>query len=172
MGVSNESTVSIFRVEKQGKSANCCLLLSHSRRQSTKQTNSPQHLTGTTRKPVPCMHLLSSGMWLRVVWYIRTIMSEEPAASIFRRWVITSEVLITVNILSNIGWNMTPCSLVGKYQHFEGTYCFHVQRKRRWKTMEVAGSSETFIPSTKLYGDMPKRVQVTGPVRCKYAKLC
>jgi hypothetical protein len=70
-------------------------------------------------------------------------MSEEPAASSFRRWIIASEVLITVNILSNIGWNMTPCSLVGKSQNFEGTYCFHVQGKGRWNNMEVAGSSET-----------------------------
>jgi prophage antirepressor-like protein len=41
-------------------------------------------------------------------------MSKEPAARIFRRWVTASEVLITVNILSNFGCYMTPYSSVDK----------------------------------------------------------
>jgi hypothetical protein len=29
-------------------------------------------------------------------------------------------------------WVVTPCSLVGRYQHLEGTYCFHLQGQSMW----------------------------------------
>lgn len=28
-------------------------------------------------------------------------------------------------------WNVIPCSMVDRYQHFKGMYCFHHQ-ERKW----------------------------------------
>jgi hypothetical protein len=38
------------------------------------------------------------------------------------------EAFQAVKISWTVGFHvMTPCSLVGSYQHFEGTYCLHLQ---------------------------------------------
>jgi hypothetical protein len=33
------------------------------------------------------------------------------------------EVLMAVKMLILVIWVVTPCRLVGRYQHFRGTYC-------------------------------------------------
>jgi hypothetical protein len=36
------------------------------------------------------------------------------------------EVLTAVKILMLVFWVVRPCGLVGRYQHFVGTYCLHL----------------------------------------------
>jgi hypothetical protein len=37
------------------------------------------------------------------------------------------EVLTAVKMLMVVFWVVTPCGLVGGYQHFRGTYCLYIQ---------------------------------------------
>jgi hypothetical protein len=37
------------------------------------------------------------------------------------------EVLTAVKMSMLLFWIVTPCGLVGRYQGFGGTYCFHLQ---------------------------------------------
>ena len=42
------------------------------------------------------------------------------------------EVLLAMNIKITTCWSVTPCSLVGKYHHFLGMWCFQLEG-RRWR---------------------------------------
>jgi hypothetical protein len=41
--------------------------------------------------------------------------------------ILRSEVLTGMNMSKLVFWVVAPCGLVGKYHHFEGTYCLHLQ---------------------------------------------
>jgi hypothetical protein len=45
------------------------------------------------------------------------------------------EVLTTASIPITVSWDVTPCSLVNKYQHFRGTFCPHC--RGRWVRQKV-----------------------------------
>jgi hypothetical protein len=58
------------------------------------------------------------------------------------------EVLMAVAVVVTIFWDVTTCSLVDRYQHFGGTYYFHLQGRRvnfysSVLKMQMSGSSET-----------------------------
>jgi hypothetical protein len=54
-------------------------------------------------------------------------------------------------------WNMTPCSQVGGYQYFGGTYCLHFQG-----TSEEDGSR--FFHDTATDRDYTRGLRVSGVV--------
>ena len=51
--------------------------------------------------------------------------------------------------MSTLICDMILCSLIGKYQHYRGTYCLHLQGSRHYS---VDGDSICWYLSTRLYG--------------------
>jgi hypothetical protein len=63
------------------------------------------------------------------------------------------EVFTAVKIHIVIFWVMTPCTLVGRYQSFGGTYCLHLQCGRRRQCIPP----KRWYPPTRLLGSTTKK---------------